>query len=196
MILKNQADGTIILTMQWTHVLVIIIVCITFYVFLTYNALVRWRVRVKEAFSQLDVQLKRRYDLIPNLVETVKGYMKHERELLEKIAELRTRAISVTDMKEKGSIEGSISNIIKRILVIVENYPELKASQNFMILQEEIISTENRIAYARQYYNDCVRRLNTLCLSFPSNLVAKMFGFKLESFLEFPQERGGVRVEF
>lgn len=182
--------------MQWTQFLIILAICILVYILLTYNALVRWRIRVKEAFSQLDVQLKRRHDLIPNLVEAVKGYMKHERELLEKIAELRSKAISVTDMKERGNIEGSISDIIKRIFVIVENYPELKASQNFMILQEEIISTENRIAYARQYYNDCVRRLNTLCLSFPSNLVAKMFGFKLESFLEFPEERGGVRVEF
>lgn len=182
--------------MQWNHLLIIIAVCVFAYVFLTYNALVRWRMRVREAFSQLDVQLKRRHDLIPTLVETVKGYMKHERELLERIAELRSKAISVTDMKERGNIEGSISDIIKRILVIVENYPELKASQNFMILQEEIISTENRIAYARQYYNDCVRHLNTLCFSFPSNLVAKMFGFKSESFLEFPQERGVVRVEF
>jgi LemA protein len=163
---------------------------------LIYNTFIRWRVRVREAFAQLDVQLKRRHDLIPNLVETVKGYMKHEREVLERIVELRSRAIQATDLREKGDVEGGISQTIKRILMLVENYPDLKASQNFLVLQEEIISTENRIAYARQFYNDTVRHFNTLCLSFPTNIIAKIFGFKPVEFLEFPEERASVEVKF
>ena len=116
-------------------VLVILVLLILFVLF-AYNTLVRWRIRVKEAFSQLDVQLKRRHDLIPNLVEAVKGYMKHERELLERITELRSRAISTSDLKKRGEIEGSISGNIKRLLLLVENYPDLKASENFKILEE------------------------------------------------------------
>ena len=176
-------------------VLAILILLILFVLF-AYNTLVRWRIRVKEAFSQLDVQLKRRHDLIPNLVEAVKGYMKHERELLERITELRSRAISTSDLKERGEIEGSISGNIKRLLLLVENYPDLKASENFKILQEEIISTENRIAYARQFFNDTVREYNTLCQMFPLNIIAGLFGFKPAEFLEFPGERETVEIKF
>lgn len=176
--------------------LVLIVVFLGIAILVGYNALVSWRVRVKEAFSQLDVQLKRRYDLIPNLVETVKGYMKHERELLEHIVELRSRAMNTSDLREKGELEGGISGNIKRLLLLVENYPDLKASENFKILQEEIISTENRIAYARQFYNDTVRSFNTLCQVFPVNLIAVLFGFKPADFLEFPEERGTVAVKF
>jgi len=177
--------------------IVIIVVSLIFlFVLFAYNTLVKWRMRVKEAFSQLDVQLKRRHDLIPNLVETVKGYMKHERELLERITELRSRAMNASNLKEKGEIEGSLSDNIKKLLILVENYPDLKASENFKILQEEIISTENRIAYARQFFNDTVRHYNTLCQVFPINIIANLFGFKLAEFLEFPEERKSVEISF
>jgi len=177
--------------------IVIIVVSLIFlFVLFAYNTLVKWRMRVKEAFSQLDVQLKRRHDLIPNLVETVKGYMKHERELLERITELRSRAMNASNLKEKGEIEGSLSDNIKKLLILVENYPDLKASENFKILQEEMISTENRIAYARQFFNDTVRHYNTLCQVFPINIIANLFGFKLAEFLEFPEERESVEISF
>jgi len=177
--------------------IVIIVVSLIFlFVLFAYNTLVKWRMRVKEAFSQLDVQLKRRHDLIPNLVESVKGYMKHERELLERITELRSRAMNASNLKEKGEIEGSLSDNIKKLLILVENYPDLKASENFKILQEEMISTENRIAYARQFFNDTVRHYNTLCQVFPINIIANLFGFKLAEFLEFPEERESVEIKF
>lgn len=177
--------------------IVIIVVSLIFlFVLFAYNTLVKWRMRVREAFSQLDVQLKRRHDLIPNLVETVKGYMKHERELLERITELRSRAMNASNLKEKGEIEGSLSDNIKKLLILVENYPDLKASENFKILQEEMISTENRIAYARQFFNDTVRHYNTLCQVFPINIIANLFGFKLAEFLEFPEERESVEISF
>ncbi|MDI6851338.1 MAG: LemA family protein [bacterium] len=177
-------------------IVIIAFVLIFLFVLFAYNTLVKWRMRVKEAFSQLDVQLKRRHDLIPNLVETVKGYMKHERELLERITELRSRAIKASDFKEKGEVEGSLTGSIKKLLVLVENYPDLKASENFKILQEEITSTENRIAYARQFFNDTVRHYNTLCQVFPTNIIANLFGFKPAEFLEFPEERGTVEIKF
>ena len=177
--------------------IVIIVVSLIFlFVLFAYNTLVKWRMRVREAFSQLDVQLKRRHDLIPNLVETVKGYMKHERELLERITELRSRAMNASNLKEKGEIEGSLSDNIKKLLILVENYPDLKASENFKILQEEMISTENRIAYARQFFNDTVRHYNTLCQVFPINIIANLFGFKPAEFLEFPEERESVEIKF
>lgn len=177
-------------------VLLLILLGLVLFVVFAYNALVKWRVRVKEAFSQLDVQLKRRHDLIPNLVESVKGYMKHERELLERIAELRSRAMGSLDLKERGAVEGEISSGIRQLLLLVENYPDLKASENFKILEEELISTENRIAFARQFYNDTVRKYNTLCLSFPTNLIANLFKFKEAEFLEFPEDRFVPLVKF
>ncbi len=182
--------------MNTTQIFLIVLGVLIAFVLLTYNALVRWRIRVKEAFSQVDVQLKRRYDLIPNLVETVKGYMKHERELLERIAELRSQAMNTNDLKEKGKLEGGLSQSIKRLLAVVENYPDLKASENFKILQEELTSTENRIAFARQYYNDVVREYNTLRNMFPTNIVAKIFNFKTAEFFEFPEERTPVEIKF
>jgi len=178
------------------RVLLLILLGLVLFVVFAYNALVKWRVRVKEAFSQLDVQLKRRHDLIPNLVESVKGYMKHERELLERIAELRSRAMGPLDLKERGTVEGEISSGIRQLLLLVENYPDLKASENFKILEEELISTENRIAFARQFYNDTVRKYNTLCLSFPTNLIANLFKFKEAEFLEFPEDRVVPSVKF
>ncbi|HRD23078.1 MAG TPA: LemA family protein [Candidatus Hydrothermia bacterium] len=181
---------------MWISIVLIVILVLGVATVLIYNALTRWKIGVGEAFAQLDVQLKRRYDLVPNLVETVKGYMKHERELLEKIAELRAKAMNTSDMKTRGTLEGEISEGIKKILLLVENYPDLKASENFMILQEELVSTENRIAYARQYYNDAVKNFNTLCQIFPVNLVAHIFWFKPAEFLEFAEERGAVSISF
>ncbi len=164
------------------------------YAVFLYNRLVTWRQRVRNAWAQIDVQLKRRRDLIPNLVETVKGYMKHERELLEQIAMLRARAFQARGMAELGEVEGQISRLMGRVLAVVENYPELKASENFLQLQEELVHTENKIAFARQFYNDAVMRYNTLLEVFPSNLIARAFGFGPAEFLLFPEDRGAPRV--
>jgi len=166
------------------------------YVVFLYNRLVTWRQRVRNAWAQIDVQLKRRRDLIPNLVETVKGYMKHERELLEKIAELRSQAMRAQNIQELGEAEGRISALMGQFLAVAENYPELKASQNFLKLQEELVHTENKIAFARQFYNDSVMRYNTLLEVFPSNLIAQALNFQREAFLLFPEDRGRPEVRF
>lgn len=174
---------------------VVLLLGIGYGIFL-YNRLITWRQRVRNAWSQIDVQLKRRRDLIPNLVETVKGYMKHERELLERVTELRAQAQHVQGIEELGQVEGQISQLLNRIFVVVENYPDLKASQNFLQLQEELVHTENKIAFARQFYNDAVMRYNTLLEVFPSNLIAQAFGFKRENFLLFPEDREAPGVSF
>lgn len=176
--------------------LVVALLFVLGYVVFLYNRLVTWRQRVQNAWSQIDVQLKRRRDLIPNLVETVKGYMKHERELLEKIAELRSQALQARTMQELGETEGQISALMGQLFAVVENYPELKASQNFLQLQEELVHTENKIAFARQFYNDSVMRYNTLLEVFPSNLIARTFSFQKADFLLFPEDRGTVDVRF
>ncbi len=155
---------------------------------LTYNSLVALRNRVRNAWHQIDVQLKRRHDLIPNLVNTVKGYMKYEQETLEKIIQARARALSAKGMKEKAKAEGELSGLLTRLFALFENYPELKANENVLKLQEELTTTENQIAFARQFYNDIVMRYNTKIQSFPSNLIAGMFGFKPEEFFEIPEE--------
>ena len=166
------------------------------YLVFLYNRLVTWRQRVRNAWAQIDVQLKRRRDLIPNLVETVKGYMKHERELLEKIAELRSQALQARNIQELGEAEGQLSALMGQFLAVVENYPDLKASENFLHLQEELVHTENKIAFARQFYNDAVMRYNTLLEVFPSNLIARTFNFRREEFLLFPQDRERPDVRF
>lgn len=164
-----------------------------------YNRLVRARNEVKNAWSQIDVQLKRRWDLIPNLVETVRGYMRHERETLEAVTKARQQAISVTgDVAARAQAESILSQTLRSLFAVAENYPDLKANQNFMALQEELTSTENRIAFARQYYNDAVLRLNNLIHMFPSNLIARQFGFSPEVFfqLEGAEERRRPEVRF
>src|SRR6188474_83946 len=135
-----------------------------------YNSLVQLRNRVKNAWSQIDVQLKRRHDLIPNLVETAKGYMTHERETLTAIADARSRAMGAGTVQDKGAAEGQLSGAISRFMVTVENYPDLKANQNFLALQEELTSTENKISFARQAYNDAVMLYNTKRESFPDTI--------------------------
>ncbi|MDY0088157.1 MAG: LemA family protein [Coriobacteriia bacterium] len=162
-----------------------------------YNRLVVLRNRVQNAWSQIDVQLKRRYDLIPNLVETVKGYMTHEAETLQKVTEARNMAISAQTVKEHGQAENALSSTLKSLFAVAESYPDLKANQNFMMLQEELSGTEGKIAYARQFYNDSVMSFNTAIQSFPANLVAGMLGFVQQDYFEIEVEaREAVKVEF
>ena len=161
-----------------------------------YNRLVTLRTRVDNGWSQIDVQLRRRADLIPNLVETVKGYAAHERELFERVTEARARSLGASGVADQADAENQVSAGLRQLLAVVENYPDLKANQNFLALQEELIGTESKIAYARQFYNDQVMRLNTLIQSFPSSLVARAFGFQERPFFEIEEgTRGPVQVE-
>ncbi len=147
-----------------------------------YNRLVRRRQAVNSAWSQIDVQLKRRHDLIPNLVAAVKGYISHERQTLENVVKARTQAINVTGLKDKAQAENFLTQALRSLFAVVERYPDLKANQNVLSLQEELTSTENKISFARQYYNDEAMRLNTMVQSFPSNIVASVAGFKTAEF--------------
>jgi LemA protein len=161
-----------------------------------FNRLVSLRTRVENGWSQIDVQLRRRADLIPNLVETVKGYAAHERELFEQVAEARARSIDAQGVTEQAAAENQVTAGLRQLLAVVEAYPDLKANENFLALQEELIGTESKIAYARQFYNDQVMRLNTLIQSFPSSLVARAFGFQERPFFEIDDPaRGPVQVE-
>lgn len=163
-----------------------------------YNALVRLRNQVKNGWSQIDVQLKRRHDLIPNLIETVKGYMTHERETLKNITAYRSQAMEATTVGEKAKAEGLLGGALGQLQIAVEAYPDLKANQNFLSLQEELTSTENKISFARQSYNDQVLGYNNKIQMFPSNIVAGMFSFKEEEFfeLEDPSEKEVPKVSF
>ena len=153
-----------------------------------YNGLIRLRNQVKNAWSQIDVQLKRRHDLIPNLVETAKGYMKHERETLENITRARNLAAKAQTVGETAQAERELNTALSNFFVVVENYPDLKANQNFLALQEELTSTENRIAFARQFYNDQVMRLNTRIQMIPWNFIANIAGIHEEEFFEIETE--------
>jgi len=163
-----------------------------------YNSLVTKRVRCREAWSQIDVQLKRRYDLIPNLVETVKGYAGHERQTLEAVIQARNQAIAAKGVAAQAEAENMLTGTLRQLFALSESYPGLKASENFAQLQEELTSTENKIAFARQHYNDSVSVYNTACQRFPANLVASAFSFKLEEFfmLEEPEMREAPKVKF
>ena len=163
-----------------------------------YNGLVSLRNQVKNAWAQIDVQLKRRHDLIPNLIETVKGYVKHEKETLENITRARTSAMQASGAAAAGKAEGELSGAISKLMLVVENYPDLKANQNFLALQEELSSTENKVGFSRQFYNDAVLRFNTKVETFPSNIVANMFGFKQAEFFEIQvaTEREAPKVQF
>ena len=164
---------------------------------LVYNRLVGLHNRVDNGWSQIDVQLRRRYDLIPNLVETVRGYASHERELFEDVTEARTRAIDANAVPDQAQAENQITRGLRQLFAVAENYPELKANENFLALQEELTGTESKIAYARQFYNDQVMRLNTLIGSFPSNLVARTFGFRDREFFDIEDPvRGPSVVDF
>lgn len=163
-----------------------------------YNGLVRLKKQVENAWSQIDVQLKRRHDLIPNLVETAKGYMTHEKETLENITKARNLATGAKGAGEAAQAEGQLSQALSSFFVVVENYPDLKANQNFLSLQEELSSTENKISFARQFYNDCVMRYNTKTEVIPSNIIAGIANFKPAEFFEIEdeQERSAPKVDF
>ena len=163
-----------------------------------YNGLVSRRMQCREAWSQIDVQLKRRHDLIPNLVETVKGYATHERGTLEAVTAARGAAVSATGIKEKGEAENMLSGALRQLFALSEAYPNLKANENFARLQEELSSTENRISFSRQHYNDTAGDYNTAVQKFPSNIVAGMFGFKEQEFfqLEDKAEKEAPQVKF
>ena len=163
-----------------------------------YNGLVRLRQEVKSAWSQIDVQLKRRHDLIPNVVEAVKGYLAHERQTLESVIKARTQAVSAVGMQDKAQAENALTQTLRSLFAVVERYPDLKASQNVQALQEELTSTENRISFARQFYNDQAARLNTAIESVPTNIIASSGGFtKVEFFqLDAAEERQAPTVKF
>jgi len=175
-----------------------ILVVLAVVVIAMYNALVRLRNQVDTAWSQIDVQLKRRHDLIPNLVETAKGYMKHERQTFEAITEARSRAMGAKSVGEAAKAEGMLGEALSKFMLVVENYPDLKANQNFLALQEELTSTENKVSFSRQHYNDSVLSLNNQVQMFPSNVIAGMFGFKTRDFFEVqaPAEREVPKVSF
>jgi len=166
------------------------------YVVLTFNSLIMLRNRVNNAWSQIDVQLKRRYDLIPNLINTVKGYMKHEKGVLTDITKMRSSLVSGS-MSEKAKASDAITNALKTIFAVAENYPKLQASENFKMLQEELAGTESKIAFSRQFYNDNVMTLNNRIQQFPSNLIAHILNFKEKEFFKSSEEeRKAIKVEF
>jgi LemA protein len=177
--------------------LIIIVLLIVFVVGL-YNSLVQLKMKVQNAWSQIDVQLQRRFDLIPNFVETVKGYMSHEKETLEKVTELRTSWANASTVKDKADLDGELSSALKTIMAVSENYPDLKANQNFMQLSEELRNTENKIAFSRQFYNDTVTMYNTKLQVFPSNIIAGMFHFTSADLFNVDNEeaRHNVKVDF
>jgi len=180
-----------------TIILISIVVIAILYVWSIYNGLATGRVRIKEAFSGIDVQLKRRVDLVPNLVESVKGYAKHEKELLEKVTEARTSLMKATSPHEKAQSDNILSGALKSLFAVSENYPDLKASQNFLKLQEELSDIEAKIAYARQFYNTNVRDYNATLANFPSGAIGRTFGFKEQEFFEAEEgERKNVKVTF
>jgi LemA protein len=181
-------------------VIAAIVVLLLVIVIFIYNSLIRSRNRVDNAWSQIDVQLKRRYDLIPNLVETVKGYAAHEKQTLEAVTSARANAINAQqggDVAQQAQAENALSGALKSLFAVSEAYPDLKANQNFLQLQEELTSTEDRIAYARQFYNDSVLNYNNAIQTFPRSILAGMFNFEKREFFEgAPEETGPVKVEF
>lgn len=180
-----------------TTIILIIVGALLLLIVGLYNSLIRLRNQVKNSFAQIDVQLKRRNDLIPNLVNTVKGYMKHEKETLENITKARSAVMKADTPQGKAKASNQLTDTLKSLFAVSENYPDLKANQNFMQLQEEITGTENKISYSRQHYNDMVMRFNTKIETFPNNIFAGMLNFKEEqSFEATAEERKNVKVEF
>ena len=163
-----------------------------------YNGLVQLRNRSENAWAQVDVQLRRRYDLIPNLVETVKGYAAHEKGTFQSVTEARAKAINAGSVQDQSAAENMLTGALKSLFAVVENYPELKANQNFLMMQEELAGTEGKIAYARQFYNDSVMKFNTKQQIFPSSIIANMFNFKEREYFEIedPEAREPVKVKF
>ena len=182
--------------MGW--IILIVVVLILIWIVSVYNGLISSRQKVENAWSQIDVQLQRRFDLIPNFVETVKGYMTHESETFEKITELRTSWANAQTVTEKAELDNQLSGALKTIMAVSENYPDLKANQNFSELSEELRNTENKISFSRQFYNDSVTRYNTKLELFPSNIIANMFNFKPRELfaVENNEARKNVKVDF
>jgi LemA protein len=176
----------------------LILIGVVGFVILIYNGLVRKRMAVRNMWSNISTQLQRRYDLIPNLVETVKGYAAHEKEIFENVAKLRSSFQSTQSVKEMGQIEGAMQSVLGRLFAVAENYPDLKANQNFKLLQEELVGTENKVAYSRQGYNNSVMAYNAAILTFPAVIFAGMFGFRAEEFFEVESEevRKAPKVSF
>jgi LemA protein len=184
--------------MGFAVVLLIIIVGAALMAVGMYNSLITLRNRCDNAWSQVDVQLRRRFDLIPNLVETVKGYAKHESGVFERVTQARTQAMGAATPKAVGQAENVLSGALKSLFAVAEAYPDLKANQNFLMLQEELAGTESKIAYARQFYNDVVMKFNMKQQVFPSNIIANMFAFKEKEYFEIGDEaaKGPVKVAF
>jgi LemA protein len=179
--------------------ILVLLVVLGFLVIGPYNTLVRGRNEVKNAWSSIDVQLKRRYDLIPNLIETVKGYAGHEKKTLEAVVQARQQAVNFSGgVEERAQVENVLTSALRSLLAVAEAYPDLKASQNFLALQEELSNTENKIGFSRQYYNDAAMRYRNRVEMFPSNIVANVFGFQAEPFfqVEASAERAAPQVKF
>jgi LemA protein len=183
--------------MSIIEIVIVLAIVIALYLIVVYNGLVVLRNRVREAWSDIDVQLKRRYDLIPNLVETVKGYAAHEKDTFEKVIQARNMAMSASGVKEKGEAENILSGTLKSIFALSENYPDLKASVNFLELQRELTDTEDKVQAARRFYNGNVLDFNTRIETFPTNIISGMFGFKISEFFEAGEgERQAPKVSF
>ena len=181
---------------MWIAIAIIVLLII--WIISIYNGLVSSRQKVDNAWSQIDVQLQRRFDLIPNFVETVKGYMAHESDVLEKVTSLRSSWTNAKTVEDKASIDSSLSSTLKTIMALSENYPDLKANTNFMNLQDELSKTDDKLSYSRQFYNDSVTRYNTKLELFPSNIIANMFNFKSRELFaaESDEARKNVKVDF
>lgn len=174
--------------MPWWVILIIVVVLIILWAISVYNKLIALRNRVKDQWAQIDVQLKRRFDLIPNLVETVKGYAAHEKDTLEAVINARNKAVSATTSEEEMKANGELTGALNRLFALAESYPELKANTNFIDLQNNLKEAEDKISYARQFYNDAVLKYKNKLEMFPSNIVASMFGFKPEAFFEVSEK--------
>lgn len=178
-------------------IVLVILGVLALWLMVTYNSLVKARIHTKEAWSQIDVQLKRRHDLIPNLIETVKGYASYEEKTFEKITNLRSRVASATTPQETMVASNELSRQVTHLFAVAENYPDLKANTNFLKLQEELTNTENKISYSRQLFNTTTSQYNVKLESFPSNIVGKLFGFKPSDFLQTPEaEKAVPKVDF
>ena len=175
---------------------IVVIAILVIFVIVTivhmYNNLVQLRNRVKNSYAQIDVQLKRRNDLIPNLVETVKGYAAHEKGVLEEVTKARTGVMNASTVEETSAADNQLTGALKTLFAVAENYPDLKANSNFQQLQSELSDTEDKISYARQFYNDVVLKYNNACQTFPSSILARLFGFKEETFFEAPESEKAV----
>lgn len=177
--------------------LIVVVVLLIVWIIGVYNNLVSLKMRVKNAWAQIDTQLKRRFDLIPNLVETVKGYAAHEQGTLEKVIAARNTYASATSVEDKAKANNELTSTLKSIFALGEAYPELKANENFLALQTELTGTEDKVAYSRQFYNDTVQMYNTAIMKFPNNILAGMFGYKEEPFFTIDNaEKEPVKVQF